>query len=187
MSTTTRVKAKVSLGWSPVYEFEFWVMDHSTVSEVMFGTDFIIPAGIRLDLFNATAKLAGEEMVPLVKSQSTDEDSAEGMDVTGGPTKGLQIPAGEWIEFRLQKRKPSLGTHDVWVRRIALIPAITRFIPRGFMTKQAGYVPIDSRKTEQWQVLVYADSYETWFKLKCELYERWLASQPPLAERQRYT
>ncbi|OWY96423.1 Eukaryotic/viral aspartic protease, partial [Phytophthora megakarya] len=127
MSTTTRVKAKGTLGWNTVYEFECWVMDHSAGSEVVLGTDFMIPAGIRLDLFNATAKLPGEEMVPLVKSLSTDEDSAEGMHVTGGPTKGLQIPAGEWIEFRLQKRKPSLGTHDVWVRRIALIPAITRF------------------------------------------------------------
>ncbi|OWZ07728.1 hypothetical protein PHMEG_00019843 [Phytophthora megakarya] len=116
-------------------------------------------------------------MVPLVKSLSTDEDSAEGMHVTGGPTNSLQIPAGEWIEFRLQKQKPSLGTHDFWVRHTAaLIPTITLFrkrqptlvlltnitdrvvycpahlnviawVPRGFMPKQAGYVPIDSRKS----------------------------------------
>ncbi|OWY98990.1 hypothetical protein PHMEG_00030093 [Phytophthora megakarya] len=197
MSTTTRVKAKVTLGWNTVYEFEFWVMDHSAGSEVVIGTDFMIPAGIRLDLFNATAKLPGVEIVPLVKSLSTDEDSAEGMHVTGGPTKSLQIPAGEWIEFRLQKRKPSLGTHDVWVRRTAALssgkvwltnitdrvvycPAhlnVIAWVPRGFMPKQAGYVPIDSRKYEQSQVLVYAGSHdETWFKLECELYERWLAS-----------
>ncbi|OWZ01547.1 Eukaryotic/viral aspartic protease, partial [Phytophthora megakarya] len=218
MSTTTRLKAKVTLGWKTVYEFEFWVMDHSAGSEVMLGTDFMIPAGIRLNLFNTTAKLPGEEMVPLVKSLSTDEDSAEGMHVTDGPTKSLQIPAGEWIEFRLQKRKPSLGTHDVWVRRTAaLILTITRFrkgqppllrltnitdrvvycpahlnaiawVPRGFMPKQADYVPIDSRKYEQWHVLAYAGSHdETWFKLECELYERWLASQPPAVERQPYT
>ncbi|OWZ18410.1 hypothetical protein PHMEG_0007505 [Phytophthora megakarya] len=177
MSTTTRVKAKVGT--------------HAG-SEVVLGTDFMIPAGIRLDLFNATAKLAGEEMVPLVKSQTTDEDSAEGMHVTGGPTKSLQIPAGEWIEFRLHKRKPSLGTHDVWVQRTAaLIPTIIRFrkgqptlvrltnitdrvvycpahldviawVHRGFMPKQAGY-------------------------LECELYERWLTSQPPLVEQRPYT
>ncbi|OWZ11895.1 Eukaryotic/viral aspartic protease [Phytophthora megakarya] len=108
MSTTTRVKAKVTLGWNTVYEFEFWVMDHSAGSEVVLGTDFIIPAGIRLDLFNATTNLPGEEMVPLVKSLSADEDTAEGMHVAGGPTKSLQIPAGEWLEFRMQKRKPSL-------------------------------------------------------------------------------
>ncbi|OWZ03337.1 hypothetical protein PHMEG_00024948 [Phytophthora megakarya] len=56
------------------------------------------------------------------------------------------------------------------------------------MPKQAGYVPIDSRKYEQWQGLAYAGSHdETWFKLECKLYERWLASQPPLVERQLYT
>ncbi|OWY96436.1 hypothetical protein PHMEG_00033294 [Phytophthora megakarya] len=138
-------------------------------------------------------------MVPLVKSLSADEDLAEGMHAIGGPTKSLLIPAGEWIEFRLQKRKPSLGTHDVWVQRTAaLIPTIIRFrkgqptivrltnitdrvvycpahldviawVPRGFMPKQAGNVPIDSRKYEQWQGLAYAGSHdETRFKLECE-------------------
>ncbi|OWZ13548.1 hypothetical protein PHMEG_00013105 [Phytophthora megakarya] len=204
MSTTTRVKAKVTLGWNTVYEFEFWVIDHSAGSEVVLGTVIMIPAGIRLDQFYATAKLSGEEIVPLVKSLSADEDSAEGMHVTGGPTKSLQIPAGEWIEFRLQKRKQSLGTHDVWVRRTAaLIPTIIRvvycpahlnviaWVPRGFMPKQDGYVPIDSRKYEQWQVLAYAGSHdETLFntpQLECELYERWLVSQPLVVEQQPYT
>ncbi|OWZ17154.1 hypothetical protein PHMEG_0008947 [Phytophthora megakarya] len=56
------------------------------------------------------------------------------------------------------------------------------------MPKQVGYVPINSRKYEQWQMLAYAGSHdETWFKLECELYERWLASQPPVVERQPYT
>ncbi|OWY93602.1 hypothetical protein PHMEG_00036937 [Phytophthora megakarya] len=145
-------------------------------------------------------------MVQLVKSLSTDGDSAEGMHGTGGPTKSLQIPAGE----RLHKRKPSLGTHDVWVRRTAaLIPTITRFrkgqstlvrltnitdrvvycpahlnviawVPRGLMPKQAGYVPIDARKYEQWQVLAYAGSQdETWFKLECELAAAALGASSP--------
>ncbi|OWY93781.1 hypothetical protein PHMEG_00036694 [Phytophthora megakarya] len=36
-------------------------------------------------------------------------------------------------------------------------------------------------EVEQWQVLAYAGSHDdTWFKPECELYERWLASQPPL-------
>ncbi|OWZ02041.1 LOW QUALITY PROTEIN: hypothetical protein PHMEG_00026466 [Phytophthora megakarya] len=61
MSTTTRVKAKVTLRWNTVYEFGFWVMDHSAGSEVVLGTDFMIPAGICLDLFNATAKLQGKK------------------------------------------------------------------------------------------------------------------------------
>ncbi|OWZ04244.1 hypothetical protein PHMEG_00023883 [Phytophthora megakarya] len=145
MSTTTRVKAKVTLGWNTVYEFEFWVMDHT--------------------------KLPGEEMVPLVKSLSADKDSAEGMHVTGRPTKSLQIPAGEWIEFR--KGHPTLVRLTNITDRAVYCPAhlnVIAWVPRGFMPKQAGYVPIDSRKYEQWQVLAYAGSHdEIWFKLECEL------------------
>ncbi|OWZ00199.1 hypothetical protein PHMEG_00028669 [Phytophthora megakarya] len=181
MSRTTRVKDKVTLGWNTVYEFGFWVMDHSAGSEVVLGTDFMIPAGIRLDLFNATAKLPGEEIVPLVKSLSADEDSAERMHVSGGPTKSLQISAEEWIEFRLQKRKPSKGQPTL-VRlmnitdRVVYYPAhldVIAWVPRGFMPKQAGYVPIDTQKYEQWQVLAYAGLHdETWFKLECEREEK---------------
>ncbi|OWZ20004.1 hypothetical protein PHMEG_0005653 [Phytophthora megakarya] len=137
-------------------------MDHSAGSEVMLGPDFMIPAGIRLDLFNLTAKLPGEEVVPMVKSSSADEDTAEGMHVTGGPTKNLQIPAAHLN--------------------------VIAWVPRGFMPKEAGYVSIDYWKYEQWQVLAYAGSHdETWFKLECELYEQWLVSQPPGVERQPYT
>ncbi|OWZ07005.1 Eukaryotic/viral aspartic protease [Phytophthora megakarya] len=53
MNTTTRVIAKVTLGWNTVYEYEFWVIEHCAGSDVVLGTDFMIPAGIRLDLFNA--------------------------------------------------------------------------------------------------------------------------------------
>ncbi|OWZ05822.1 LOW QUALITY PROTEIN: hypothetical protein PHMEG_00022013 [Phytophthora megakarya] len=175
-------------------------MDHSAGSDVVLGTDVMIPAVMRLDLFNATAKLPGREMVPLVKSLSTKEDTAEGTHVTGRTTKNLQIPA---------------GTHDVSVRRTAaLILTIIRFrkgqptqtnitdkvvycpahlnviiwVPRGVMPKKAGYVPIYSRKYEQKQMLGYAGSHDkTWFTLECELYERRLASQPPVDERKPYT
>ncbi|KAE8976322.1 hypothetical protein PR002_g25346 [Phytophthora rubi] len=34
-----------------------WVMDHSAGVEVVLGTDFMIPVGVRLDLFHATAQL----------------------------------------------------------------------------------------------------------------------------------
>ncbi|OWZ14210.1 Eukaryotic/viral aspartic protease [Phytophthora megakarya] len=48
-------------------------MDHSAGSEVVFGTDFMIPAGIRLDLFNATAKLPGGKW----RCWWTDEEPAD--------------------------------------------------------------------------------------------------------------
>ncbi|OWZ01829.1 hypothetical protein PHMEG_00026717 [Phytophthora megakarya] len=98
MSTSIRVAAKITLGWNTVYEFDFWVMEHSAGSEVVLGTDFMIPAGIRLDLFDATAKLPDKVMIPLVKAQNFDDDIPEGMHVPGGPNDNLQIAAGEWAD-----------------------------------------------------------------------------------------
>ncbi|OWZ04404.1 hypothetical protein PHMEG_00023702 [Phytophthora megakarya] len=159
MSTTTRVKVKVTIIWNTVYEFEFWVMDHSAGSEEVFGTDFMISAGIGLDLYNATAKFPGKEMVMPVKAISADEYSAEGMHVTGGPTKRLQIPAGEWIEFRLQNVNIFRNSRCLGVAHYCADPddqsvqkrtANFAWVPPGFMPKQAGYLPIDFRKYEQW-------------------------------------
>ncbi|OWZ13270.1 Eukaryotic/viral aspartic protease [Phytophthora megakarya] len=43
-------------------------MEHSAGVDVVLGTDFMIPAGVRLDLFHGTARLPDEVTVPLVKS-----------------------------------------------------------------------------------------------------------------------
>ncbi|GMF36157.1 unnamed protein product [Phytophthora lilii] len=61
-------------------------MDHNAGVDVVLGTDFMIPAGVRLDLFNATAKLPDEVMVPLIKTQNMI-DETEGSHVVGGPTE----------------------------------------------------------------------------------------------------
>ncbi|ETP28185.1 hypothetical protein F442_22523 [Phytophthora nicotianae P10297] len=57
VSTTRRALVKITLGWEMVYEFEMWVMAHSAGVDVVLGTDFMIPAGIRLDLFHGAAQL----------------------------------------------------------------------------------------------------------------------------------
>ncbi|GMF37363.1 unnamed protein product [Phytophthora lilii] len=57
MATTRRALVKITLGWERVYEFEVWIMDHNAGVDVVLGTDFMIPAGVRLDLFHGTARL----------------------------------------------------------------------------------------------------------------------------------
>jgi predicted aspartyl protease len=64
--TTARITVKVTLGWQIVYEFDVWIMDHHAGVDLILGTDFMIPAGIRLDLFNSTAKLPDEVVIPLL-------------------------------------------------------------------------------------------------------------------------
>ncbi|GMF16267.1 unnamed protein product [Phytophthora fragariaefolia] len=45
-------------------------MPHNGGVDLILGTDFVIPAGIRLDLYNSTARLPNEVEIPLVKSRS---------------------------------------------------------------------------------------------------------------------
>ncbi|OWY92279.1 hypothetical protein PHMEG_00038784 [Phytophthora megakarya] len=104
LETRRRVLVKITLGWERVYEFEMWIMEHSTGVDVVLGTDFMIPAGVRLDLFHGTARLPDEVTVPLVKSANTVDDEPYGAQVVGGPTDDLYIPRGEWREFRLPRK-----------------------------------------------------------------------------------
>ncbi|OWY93135.1 Eukaryotic/viral aspartic protease [Phytophthora megakarya] len=66
LETRRRALVKITLGWERVYEFEMWIMEHSAGVDVMLGTDFMIPTGVRLDLFHGTARLPDEVTVPLV-------------------------------------------------------------------------------------------------------------------------
>ncbi|OWY95881.1 hypothetical protein PHMEG_00033997, partial [Phytophthora megakarya] len=53
LETRRRTLVKITLGWERVYEFEMWIMDHSAG---VLGGNFMIPAGVRLDLFYGTAR-----------------------------------------------------------------------------------------------------------------------------------
>ncbi|POM66448.1 Eukaryotic/viral aspartic protease [Phytophthora palmivora] len=92
LETRRRALVKITLGWERVYEFEMWIMNHSAGVDVVLGTDFMIPAGVRLDLFHGTARLLDEVMVPLIKSLSAADDEPYGTQVVGGPTEDLYIP-----------------------------------------------------------------------------------------------
>ncbi|ETK93559.1 hypothetical protein L915_03294 [Phytophthora nicotianae] len=70
VSTTRRALVKITLELKTVYEFEMWVMAHSAGVDVDLGTDFIIPAGIRLDLFRGAAQLLNEVCIPLIKTNN---------------------------------------------------------------------------------------------------------------------
>ncbi|POM58634.1 Hypothetical protein PHPALM_36696 [Phytophthora palmivora] len=92
LETRRRALVKITLGWERVYDFEMWIMNRSVGVDVVLGTDFMIPAGVRLDLFHGTARLPDEVMVPLIKSLSAADDELYGTQVVGGPTEDLYIP-----------------------------------------------------------------------------------------------
>ncbi|KAE8879555.1 hypothetical protein PF002_g29962 [Phytophthora fragariae] len=127
METQRRAMVKVTLGWKHAYAFEMWIMDHSAGVDVVLGIDFMVPAGIRLDLFHGAARLPDEVVVPLLKSKELEESVSYGNQVVGGPTELLAIPGREWREFRLPRRQPSRTTHEMWIRRSTrLVPTVAR-------------------------------------------------------------
>ncbi|KAE8880543.1 hypothetical protein PF002_g17178 [Phytophthora fragariae] len=188
METQRRALVKVTLGWKHAYEFEVWIMDHSAGVDVVLGMDFMVPAGIRLDLFHGTARLPDEDMVPLLKSKETKEPVSYGNHIVGGPTELLAIPGREWREFRLPRRQPSRTTHEMWMRRSTrLVPTVAKsqrgrpiwilltnvttkrascsahepvvlWVPREELPRETGYVRVESDKYREWQVLAYAES-----------------------------
>ncbi|GMF49053.1 unnamed protein product [Phytophthora fragariaefolia] len=116
--TSSRATVKVTLGWQVVYEFEVWVMPHHAGVDLILGTDFMIPAGIRLDLYNSTARLPDEVEIPLIKSRSAWLTAPTyGDRVSDGPAESLSIPARMIAEFTLRRKQPSEDTHEFWVRR----------------------------------------------------------------------
>ncbi|KAE9306572.1 hypothetical protein PR003_g21203 [Phytophthora rubi] len=162
MATERRALVKVTLGWQHVYEFELWIMDHGAGVDVVLGTDFMIPAGVRLDMFHATARLPDEVSIPLIKTLNRQDDRGEGPHVTGGPTEDSLVPSREFAEYRLPRVRPPADTHEVWVRRTkALLPTV---------------------------LLAYEGSRDKEvFRREGELYAHWLASQPSAVERPAYT
>ncbi|OWZ20045.1 hypothetical protein PHMEG_0005597 [Phytophthora megakarya] len=53
--------------WWRAYEFEMWIIDHSPGVDAVLWTDFMIPGGVRLNLFHGTAMLPDDVVVPLLR------------------------------------------------------------------------------------------------------------------------
>ncbi|KAG3172061.1 hypothetical protein PI126_g1581 [Phytophthora idaei] len=183
--TTRRARVKITLGWEMVYELRMWVLAHSAGVDVELGTDFMIPAGIRLDLFHGAAQLRSEIRSPLVKTKNMLDSEEYGSHVNAGPSDQLDIPGHEWREYRLSKRQVAFERHILWVRRTEkIIPSVTRFrrgrpqrikltnvsdrtvyfsvhddiavlVPVGDLPRGNNYVRLDSKKYRDWQVLAY--------------------------------
>ncbi|GMF52931.1 unnamed protein product [Phytophthora fragariaefolia] len=80
--TQERAKVKLTLGWELVYEFEVWIMPH-TRGDVIAGTDFMIPAGVRLDLFRSTMKNPEEVVVSFAGGPTCEEQWKQLDELTG--------------------------------------------------------------------------------------------------------
>ncbi|KAE8964544.1 hypothetical protein PR001_g29020 [Phytophthora rubi] len=75
------------------------------VSDVIRGMDRMNPAAFSVDLFNGTAKLPNEVMVPLWKFQGNSDNGPHDTQVVGGPTEDLfPVGSGESSDFHVSNR-----------------------------------------------------------------------------------
>ncbi|OWY92012.1 LOW QUALITY PROTEIN: hypothetical protein PHMEG_00039151 [Phytophthora megakarya] len=178
-----------------------WIMEHSAGVDVVLGTDFMIPAGVRLDLFHGTARLPDEVTVPLVKSANTVDDEPpsrrwadRGLAHTTGrvarvptaPKKAVAIDARAMDKKDLTNGSDGDGISQGQAcvnpsdERATSTPRWYYGYPKGSSHAKWGYVRLDSSKYNEWQVLAYAEGRDdTLLRKEKELYECWLAEQPP--------
>ncbi|EGZ04430.1 hypothetical protein PHYSODRAFT_343274 [Phytophthora sojae] len=216
VATMSRAMMKVTLGWEVTYEFEVWILDHHAGVELILGTDFMIPAGIRLDLYNSVVKLPDEVVLPLVKSQNSADEPKGGHYITDGPTEPVNLESRVPTEFRLMRNQPSDETHDFWVRRTkdwvptvvldrrnrvvrvrltnlkptwTWCPAhfpVVAWAPHGVLPPD-GYVRLHSAKYKDWQVMAYEAAMDKdLLQKEHQLHVEWLARQPSAVDRRNY-
>ena len=90
-------------------------MDYAHHAEVdlILGTDFMKPAGIRLYLFNATVKLPDEIAIPLLDPAREVDETTYGQEIVECPTNSLNVESRLYKEFQLRRTQPSTSTHEI--------------------------------------------------------------------------
>ena len=73
------------------------MMPHNAEVDLILRTDYFIPSGDRLDVYNSTKKLQDKIVVPLLKSLRVIYEPGFGDEIIGGPVKSLKIE-GRWSD-----------------------------------------------------------------------------------------
>ncbi|GMF82164.1 unnamed protein product [Phytophthora fragariaefolia] len=188
-------------------------MDHHAGVDLILGTDFMIPAGIRLDLYNSLAKLPDEVVVPLIKSLNSADDPKGGLQITDGPRETICLSGRVTAEFRERRKQSAQSTHELWVHRtrdwiptvvlskhgkvarvlltstkssITWCPAhfpVLNWALHGILPPE-GFVRLSSAKYRDWQVLAYETAIDKdLLRKERQLYDEWMERQPPAQPR----
>ncbi|ETI39632.1 hypothetical protein F443_14785 [Phytophthora nicotianae P1569] len=154
--TKGRTKIKVTLAGSLVYFFDVWVGE-MTGQDAILGMDFMVPAGIRLDLADGTLCLPDEIRIQLSGRRPLYGEH---------PSEKLWLTRGEhWI--------PTLVEGAGWRRylqltnisgRTSCLPAHTQvgvWLSGDRVPRRQGFVTVGSRRYIEWQNLVLQATTDT--------------------------
>ncbi|OWY95893.1 hypothetical protein PHMEG_00033985 [Phytophthora megakarya] len=173
--TEGRTRIKVTLAGSLVYFFDIWVGD-LTGQQAILGMDFMVPAGIRLDLAHGSISLSNEVRIQLSGRRQLYSDKAKIVSVG----QYLRIQAGESVELPLRSRssfhdKLWVTRGDRWIPTISDGPGRTKYISitnigdevlilhqdqrigiwlaGDHVPRTPGFISIGSRRYMEWQNL----------------------------------
>ncbi|KAE9282802.1 hypothetical protein PR003_g27307, partial [Phytophthora rubi] len=176
---TGRTKIKLTLAGSLVYLYEVWVGDDLPPDyQAILGMDFMVPAGIRLDLGDGSMCLPDEIRVMLHGRRQIFSDKARpicvGEHLTVGIARSVELP------LRLREannEKLWLTKGQGWVPTLIKGPGRLRYLHitnlsdrtlilqrdvqiglqlSGYhVPRQPGYVSVGSRRYAEWQTLAW--------------------------------
>ena len=181
-TTEGRAKIKITLNGVLVYIFDVWV-GSMVGQDAILGTDFMVPAGIRLDMADGTICLPDEVRIQLKgrKSLYSGQISEVKLD------RHVCIPATKYVEVLL-KQPPSeqyklwVTRGDRWVTTIVQGQGRRKFlrvtnlsdreltlyddtkvgiwIAKDRVPRAQGYISVGSRRYAEWQNLAFQATTE---------------------------
>ena len=109
-----------------VYEFEVCIMRHHSGMDLILGTNFMIIAGISIDLFNVTARLPYKIVVPLLNKNRRERSTCARAETTSSEARLiLNIESRLFEECKLRRKQPRASTYELWIcQLLALVPTI---------------------------------------------------------------
>ncbi|POM72921.1 LOW QUALITY PROTEIN: Eukaryotic/viral aspartic protease, active site, partial [Phytophthora palmivora] len=189
--TEGRTQIKSTMAGSLVYFFDIWVGDLAG-QDAILGMDFMVPAGIRLDLAYGSISLPDEVRIQLSGRRQLYSDKAQL--VTVG--EHVQIEIGQSVELQLHLR---LSDHekfwvtrgDRWVpkvvkglgrRRYLQITNVGMWLAGDHIPRMPGFVSVGSRRYMEWQNLALEATVER----ESERDEILMGSAEPMVDRPSY-
>ncbi|GMF19284.1 unnamed protein product [Phytophthora fragariaefolia] len=147
-----RTRLKITLAGSLVYFFDAWVGPPTGGQDLILGMDFMVPAGIRLDLADGTICLPAE----------IDMGGSEEVRLRTGPSdrQKLSVTRGDrWVPTYVAGPGQScyLCLTNVSERKLILHgdTKIAMWLTGDRVPRLPGYVSVGSRRYAEWQNLAY--------------------------------
>lgn len=185
VGTSQRAEVKVTLGWKVAYLFEVWISDRTGGYDAILGTDFMMCAGIVLDMNRGRMRLPDEVVIPLTHRPNRDIGTLwEQREVK--LKRAVSLAPSARSELNCQPFKTQTSTlwvtdyrgvfptvihdHEGRVRSIELSNTSTKYVSvparfnlalwvsNGHLPDREGFVRVGSHKYEEWQKVIYERS-----------------------------